>query len=56
MPTLTLDLHFTLFRDFYNSFQARIQKIFKGRVEEENFERKMFLDTCTRINACTHKN
>ena len=25
-----------------------------GGVEEENFERKMFVDT--RINACTHKN
>ena len=30
-------------------------EIFKGwGVEEENFERKMFVDTC--INACTHKN
>ena len=26
----------------------------RGGVEEENFERKMFVDT--RINACTHKN
>ena len=34
--------------------QARIQKFFKGGIEEENFERKMFVDT--RINACTHKN
>ena len=25
-----------------------------GEVEEENFERKMFVDK--RINACTHKN
>ena len=25
-----------------------------GGVEGENFERKMFVDTC--INACTHKN
>ena len=35
--------------------QARIQKFFEGGgVEEENFERKMLVDT--RINACTHKN
>ena len=36
--------------------QTRIQKFFKGGggVEEENFERKMFVDT--RINVCTHKN
>ena len=35
--------------------QARIQKIFKGGVgEEEIFQRKMYVDT--RINACTHKN
>ena len=33
---------------------ARIQKFFKGGGGEENFERKMFVDT--RINACTHKN
>ena len=30
------------------------QKFFKGGVEEENFERIMFVDTC--LNACTHKN
>ena len=29
-------------------------EIFQRGVEEENFERKMFVDT--RINACTHKN
>ena len=34
--------------------QAQIQKFFKEGVEEENFERKMFVYTC--INACTHKN
>ena len=34
--------------------KAQIQKFFKGQVEDENFERKMFVDT--RINACTHKN
>ena len=38
--------------------QARIKKFFKskvgGGVEEENFERKMFVDTL--INACTRKN
>ena len=33
--------------------QARIQKLFKWGVEEENFERKMFVDT--RIKAYTHK-
>ena len=40
----------------YKSLQARIQKFFKGGegVEEENFERKMFVGIC--INACTHKN
>ena len=37
----------------YSKSQARIQKFFKGGVEEENFERKMFV--YTRINACTHK-
>ena len=26
----------------------------RGEVEEENFQRKMFVDTC--IIACTHKN
>ena len=29
-------------------------EIFQRGVEEENFERKMFVDT--RINSCTHKN
>ena len=29
-------------------------EIFQKGVEEENFERKMFVDK--RINACTHKN
>ena len=37
------------------TMQARIQNFFKGGwIEEENFERKMYVDT--RINACTHKN
>ena len=34
--------------------QAQIQKFFKRGVEEDNLERKMFVDT--RINACTYKN
>ena len=29
-------------------------EIFQSGIEEENFERKMFVDT--RINACTNKN
>ena len=38
-----------------SKIQARIQKFFKegGGVEEENLERKMFVDT--RNNACLHK-
>ena len=31
-----------------------VKKIFKGGGDEENFERKMFVDTS--IKACTHKN
>ena len=46
---------FTANRSATVGMQARIQKFFKGGggVEEENFERKMFVDTP--INACTHK-
>ena len=41
----------------YKLLQARIQKVFKGEgggVEEENFERKMFVDTVsTRVHIRT---
>ena len=45
---------YDLFCYHFYQYQARIQNFFKGEVEEENFERKIFVDT--RINACTHKN
>ena len=38
----------------YDSSGADPEIFQRGGVEEENFEREMFVDT--RINACTHKN
>ena len=52
---------FPFYHGIYNSWllvsaSGADPEIFQkgGVVEEENFERKMFVDT--RINACTHKN
>ena len=56
---LTLNLYSLCHQGIYNFFSSNFincvtgadQEIFQRGVEEENFERKMFVES---INACTH--